>query len=265
MSPLERYKNGPSKPFSHPLKTPKDTSHSSERPSHTLTILFNTMQFKLGFCLLASMALSSLALPTPKNDTVAKLLTAATAVDRLNLLQDVDFVFDFFNPNAAAISASTPNGHTVAARRDTFPALVGSGLAMTVGFLGPCGLNTPHTHPRSAEFNIAINGTLRAGMLEENGARFVMNTLNPGQATLFPRGAIHFEQNLGCQPAMFVAAFSDEDPGVSQLTNLADLPVDIVQAVLGESNADVQHLISGIPKNIALGVEECLQRCGIKH
>ena len=222
------------------------------------------MHVPLSICLLAAAITSSLAMPAPKNQTVAKLLTAATALDRLDLLSDADFVFDFFNPDPAAVSASTPNGHTVAARRDTFPALVGSGLAMTVGFLGPCGLNTPHTHPRAAEFNIAINGTLRAGMLEENGARFVMNTLNPGQATLFPRGAIHFEQNLGCDSVIFVAAFSDEDPGVSQVTNLFSLPTDIVEGVLGASEGEIEELMAGLPKNIALGVEECLQRCGIK-
>jgi len=223
------------------------------------------MQFILG--LLASVFMSSVARPIPSNnETVAKLLTAATALDRLDILSsNSDFVFDFFHPPTDAISASTPNGHTVQAKRDTFPALVDSGLAMTVGFLGPCGLNTPHTHPRAAEFNLAVNGTLRVGMLEENGARFVTNILRPGQATLFPRGAIHFEQNLGCEPVIFVAAFSDEDPGVSQVTNLLTLPVDIVAAVLGASETEVEQLMSGFPKNIALGVDECLKKCGIKH
>lgn len=223
------------------------------------------MQFTLSICFLAAVVVSSLALPAPNNNqTVAKLLTAATALDRLDILSsNTDFVFDFFNPPTAAISASTANGHTVQAKRDTFPALVDSGVAMTVGFLGPCGLNTPHTHPRAAEFNIAINGTLRTGMLEENGARFVTNTLSPGQSTLFPRGAIHFEQNLGCDTVMFVAAFSNEDPGVSQVTNLLSLPIDIVEAALGMSETEVKELMAGLPKNIALGVDECLKQCGI--
>ena len=225
------------------------------------------MQFVLALSLLASaMIISSSAAPTPNNNqTVARLLTAATALDRLDILpSNAEFVFDFFHPDPAAVSASTPNGHTVQAKRDTFPALVGSGISMTVGFLGPCGLNTPHTHPRAAEFNIAINGTLRAGMLEENGARFVTNNINPGQSTLFPRGAIHFEQNLGCETVMFVAAFSDEDPGVSQVTNLFSLPIDIVEAVLGASETEVEQLMATLPKNIAVGVDECLQKCGFK-
>ena len=71
-------------------------------------------------------------------------------------------------------------------------------MAMTIGFLGPCALNTPHTHPRATEFNFVVNGTLQAGFLEENGARFIMNDVPAGSATIFPKGAIHFEMNPGC-------------------------------------------------------------------
>lgn len=68
------------------------------------------------------------------------------------------------------------------------PALVGNGMAMTIGFLGPCGMNTPHTHPRATEFNFAVNGSLQAGLLVENGARFIVNDLPPGSAAIFPKG-----------------------------------------------------------------------------
>jgi len=211
-------------------------------------------------------ALCTLALPAPtKDQSVALLLTAATAVDRINLLSDTDFVFDFFNPTTDEVTATGPDGRIVSAKRDTFPALTDNGIAMSVGFLGPCGLNTPHMHPRATEFNIAINGTVLAGFLAENDARFVMNTVNPGQATLFPRGAIHFEQNLGCDPVIFVAAFSDEDPGTSSLApNFFTLPADIVGATLGGlGTTEVEGLEAAIPKNVAFGRDECLTRCGL--
>ncbi len=60
-------------------------------------------------------------------------------------------------------------------------------MAMTIGFLGPCGYNTPHTHPRATEFNFAVNGTLQTGFLAENGARFVFNEVPPGSAAIFPK------------------------------------------------------------------------------
>lgn len=230
------------------------------------SIYFKSIMLSQLFLLATIAASSVLALPAPtKDQSVALLITAATANDRIKLLDDIDFKFDFFNPTPDEITANGPDGKIVTARRDTFPALVGNGIALSVGFLGPCGLNTPHTHPRATEFNLAVNGTLRVGMLGENEARFVMNTLEPGQATLFPRGAIHFEQNLGCEPVIFVAAFSDEDPGTSALANnFFKLPSDIVGATLGGLGAtEVSTLAGAIPKNVAFGTDDCLMRCGL--
>ena len=86
-----------------------------------------------------------------------------------------------------------------------------------IGFLGPCGMNSPHTHPRATEINFSLNTTLRAGFLSENGARFIPVELAPGKAAVFPQGVIHFEMNPSCESAMFVAGFNGEDPGVQQV------------------------------------------------
>lgn len=63
---------------------------------------------------------------------------------------------------------------------------------------------------------------MEAGFIEENGARFVKNTLTKGQGTLFPQGSIHYQLNLGCDPVLFVAALNDEDPGTSQIAQLCE-------------------------------------------
>ncbi|KAJ7931674.1 RmlC-like cupin [Mycena leptocephala] len=156
-------------------------------------------------------------------------------------------------------------GHTVAATSGNFPAVVGNGVAMTVGFLGPCGINTPHTHPRATEINFSVNATLRTGMLSENGARFVMNDLPPGSMTVFPQGSTHFEMNDNCHPAMFVAAFNGEDPGVSSLAQrFFGLPIDIIEATMGGLGVqEVEGLEAKIPDNVAVGTDECLKRCGL--
>jgi hypothetical protein len=87
---------------------------------------------------------------------------------------------------------------------------------MTVGFIGPCGFNTPHTHPRAAELNIVVQGRLIESVTPENGARHMQHTLNQYQMAMFPQGALHTEWNPDCEPAVFVAAFPSEDPGVQQ-------------------------------------------------
>ncbi|KAJ7504213.1 RmlC-like cupin, partial [Mycena galericulata] len=210
-----------------------------------------------------STVLSSV-LCTPLSDEVATLRLAPTAVDRINdLSNDTQFIFDFFNPTGGIVMGAA--GHTVTATSGTFPAVVGNGVAMTVGFLGPCGMNTPHTHPRATEINFSVNGTLRTGMLAENGARFVVNELPPGSMTVFPQGTIHFEMNEGCEPAMFVAAFNGEDPGVqSTAQRFYGLPVDILQATLGGLGVqEVEGMADMIPDNIAVGTDACLKRCGL--
>ncbi|KAJ7180840.1 RmlC-like cupin [Mycena filopes] len=201
---------------------------------------------------------------TPLSDEVAALRLDPTAVDRVNTLSpDKQFIFDFFNPPAGVTSGAA--GHTVTATSGTFPAVVGNGVAMTVGFLGPCGINTPHTHPRATEINFSVNGTLRTGMLAENGARFVVNDLPAGSMTVFPQGSVHFEMNTGCEPAMFVAGFNGEDPGVSSLAQrFFGLPIDIIDATMGGLGVQVvEGLADKIPDNIAVGTDECLKRCGL--
>ena len=43
---------------------------------------------------------------------------------------------------------------------------------------------------------------LRHGRRERS--RFVFNTINPGQATIFPKGSVHYQANEGCEPMTFV-------------------------------------------------------------
>ncbi|EMD33398.1 hypothetical protein CERSUDRAFT_126144 [Gelatoporia subvermispora B] len=218
--------------------------------------------------LLASLFFGAYALAEGAADSgdaqlVAQLRDAATAVNRLNLLQDGDFVFNFLNATTGVTTGAA--GHTVAASSSNFPALINNGVAMTVGFLGPCGLNSPHIHNRATEFNYIVSGNVSGGFLSENGARFIFNELQPGQATIFPKGVIHFEVNNGCDDALFVAVFNDEDPGVDQVAQrFFGLPPDVVSASLGDIGVqNVANLNAKIPDNIVFGTQECIQRCGL--
>jgi len=135
---------------------------------------------------------------------------------------------------------------------------------MTVGHLGPCGVNTPHHHPRGTELNINIGGgDLMAEFIMENNVRVISNTLSPGMVTVFPRGAIHFEQNLGCTPVAFVAAFDFNDPGTSQsATNLFQLDKEVLSATFNDIGIQfLDDLV--IPAAVALGAQSCFDRCNI--
>lgn len=202
-------------------------------------------------------------------DLINALTQAATVVDRIALLPNPsDHLYDFNQPPREDAVTTGLGGHTVKADRKDFPALIGNGVSMTVGFIGPCGFNTPHTHPRSAEINIVVEGSLGTEYVLENGTPLIRNILNKYQMTVFPQGAIHTEWNTGCEDAVFVAGFASEDPGVQQSAQrVFDLDDDVLQAMFGSDltidGRNIDEFRNLIPANVALGVESCLAKCGI--
>lgn len=201
---------------------------------------------------------------------ISQLELAATAVDRAALLPYAsDHLFDFNNPPSNSTITTGLGGHLVTANRKAFPALIGNGASMSVGFVGPCGFNTPHVHPRGTELNIVVEGTLEAEHIIENGGTLIRNRLSQYQMSVFPQGAIHTGFNPECSKAVFVAAFPNEDAGVSSIAQrLFSLDDDVLRAEFGSDLAfqdgrDLDQFRAQIPENIALGVESCLQKCGI--
>ncbi|KAK8128346.1 hypothetical protein PG984_009454 [Apiospora sp. TS-2023a] len=201
-----------------------------------------------------------------------QILLSDTRADAINnvLTKNEDFKFSF---EAARTGGPGKGGEVVPANRKTFPALTGTGLGMAVVFLGPCGFNTPHVHPRAAELAVVTEGSIVASMLPENGVnnadgtpREILNTLGQFDATIFFQGAVHSQFNPGCGNATFVAALGAEDFGTGQVANeLFGASNAAVADVFGDSidGADVDKLRNSISKNVALGVEQCLQRCNI--
>ncbi|KAJ7223339.1 RmlC-like cupin domain-containing protein, partial [Mycena pura] len=134
---------------------------------------------------------------------------------------------------------------------------------------GPGGLNIPHFHPRGNEFFTLVEGVLDTSMVVENGFTEVVKTqLGKFQATVFPRGSMHFQQNPTCDPAVFVAGFDTTDAGRSDLlNNLLQFDSDVIEAALGfpdtvdasNINAWRKHL----PINLAARVDSCLKVCGL--
>ncbi|KAK6333567.1 hypothetical protein TWF718_011375 [Orbilia javanica] len=201
-------------------------------------------------------------------ELIAQLVTAPLQADRIALLRDEDFVFDFRNPEGRLNVATGNAGRVVVANRKTFPALIGTGSGMAVGFLGPCGFNTPHTHPRGTELNIPVVGSLNTSVILENGVRVINSYITTFQMHVFPQGAIHQEFNPDCGETIFIAGFNSEDFGTSQVAdNFFRLPSNVITAAVGGTivvdGRDVDQFRNLIPANVAIGVEECLARCGL--
>ncbi|KAJ4383190.1 hypothetical protein N0V86_001233 [Didymella sp. IMI 355093] len=183
-------------------------------------------------------------------------------------------VFDF---NAAKPAANATGGALLAANIDSFPILTDLGISTTLGFLGPCGINTPHVHPRATEFLTLVEGSnLKFGYVLENGLLKdaaknpeIAGTLDKFQGTVFPQGSIHFQFNDNCANATFVASLNSEDPGTSQVAqNFFALDSQVLNATLGfpsEINGkNFDDFRKYIPANLASDMAVCLQKCN-KH
>ena len=207
-----------------------------------------------------------------------KLQLAPTSEDRFALLSqqgpaDTWLKYDFnpaANPNPGGGKGKGGQGDL--ANRKTFPALINLGVAASAGFMNPCGMNKPHVHARASEFLMLANGAnVRTGFVLENGLTDQMSTtLSQYQGAIFPQGSIHFEFNDNCDPAVFIAAFSNEDPGLSTIgKNFFNLDPDIVDADLGFpdflDHTNIRDFENSIPKSFALGAKSCLDRCKIQY
>lgn len=198
---------------------------------------------------------------------VAQLRLAPTQVDRINVLSDEDLVFSFSDPSTAVGSVTGAGGHAVLGISGNFPAVVGNSISMIVGHLAPCGMNTPHTHPRAAEIIYSVNSSLVSGFIMEDGAPYREVNISAGSATVYPMGAVHFQMNPTCETALFVSGLNSEDPGAQEAAQrFFGLPPSIVGATLGGLDVeDVAEIATFIPDSFAVGVSECHARCGIQR
>ncbi|KAH8710018.1 RmlC-like cupin domain-containing protein [Phaeosphaeriaceae sp. PMI808] len=190
----------------------------------------------------------------------AQLTLADSAADRYNLLsKDSDFVYDWNKPGANPF-----------ANRKSFPALVGTGVALAYAEVPPCSFSAIHVHPRANELVTIVEGRLTNYMIPEFGVvnangtiRVVINELSSGMAILNPQGALHTLYNYDCEPVKGVAAFSSEDEGITVIPNsLFATPDAIVAGQLGGGVSDDQvDNLRKIIKANRFGIQECQKMC----
>jgi oxalate decarboxylase/phosphoglucose isomerase-like protein (cupin superfamily) len=168
---------------------------------------------------------------------------------------------------------------------NTMPALGSTGLLAAIGFVNPCGLNTPHWHPRANEFLTVVQGTLVGALILENdsGAGNVVGapppavgalpqintTLSNFTGMLFPKGLIHWQFNPECEPAVFAAGFDTPDPGRVEAARgfFSAEPDEVISASTGYSEfltpAQIMGLRPTLTSSFTSIVESCAKKCGI--
>lgn len=198
-----------------------------------------------------------------KRSVQSPIVPNDSALSRRQQFREKDFVFDLMGSVPPNI---TPAGTIQPLNVENLPALAGLGVSYSLFNIEPCGINLPHSHPRATELLYVISAkNLRTAFVEENGGRVIVNDIATGEATFFPEGLIHYQQNLSCEPATYISALGHEDPGVVTITTqFFQLPNEALQGSLGKDEILVNELIAGLPGNPAEGHAACLEACGIQ-
>ncbi len=121
--------------------------------------------------------------------------------------------------------------------------------------------------PRASTISYVAKGKIRTGFWSENTGQFHALTLNERQGTAFGPVALHFEQNIGCDNAVLVAAFNNEDPGTAQITGaIKALPLDVLTTAFAtgsSSSNEIDKVRQNFRKTPALGIDSCYKTCNI--
>lgn len=108
----------------------------------------------------------------------------------------------------------------------------------------------PHTHPRGSETIFVVKGTLNVGFVDSSN-RLFSEKLVVGDVFVFPKGTVHYLQNIGKKTAFIVSAFNSQNPGavIVSLAAFASTPA-IPYEVLGKAFAISVRQVNQIRKSL---------------
>ncbi|KAK9127823.1 hypothetical protein Syun_016620 [Stephania yunnanensis] len=131
----------------------------------------------------------------------ALVVAVAFAIVSMTNAGDPDILSDFIvpfnltpNPNfftytgfRVLVGEEPPTAFNVTkASVAEFPALNGQSVSFAVLKYPPCTVNPPHTHPRSAELLLVIEGTLEVGFVDTTNKLYTQS-LQLGDMFIFPK------------------------------------------------------------------------------
>ncbi|CAL4935360.1 unnamed protein product [Urochloa decumbens] len=112
---------------------------------------------------------------------------------------------------------ANPNGSNVTELDvNEWPGLNTLGVSMNRVDFAPGGTNPPHIHPRATEIGIVLRGELLLGIIGslDSGNRYYSKVVRAGETFVIPRGLMHFQFNVGKEPATMVVSFNSQNPGI---------------------------------------------------
>ncbi|XP_057846822.2 putative germin-like protein 2-3 [Cryptomeria japonica] len=108
--------------------------------------------------------------------------------------------------------------NVTAANVNQIPGLNTLGISLVRIDYAVDGIIPPHTHPRASEILVLLKGQLLVGFIDTTN-KFYSKVLKKGDVFVFPKGLLHFQQNVGERNAVAIAALSSQNPGIQVTAN----------------------------------------------
>lgn len=163
------------------------------------------------------------------NLKLLSLIISAFAILQVTMSGDPDILVDYIAPANAngnffsfsgfrGIGSSPPPAFKVTkATFAEFPALLGQSVSYAALQFPSGAVNPPHTHPRSAELLLVVQGTLQVGFVDTKNNLFTQS-LETGDMFIFPKGLVHFQYNADNKTcAIALSAFGSANAGTVSL------------------------------------------------
>ncbi|XP_058111162.1 germin-like protein 9-3 [Magnolia sinica] len=130
-----------------------------------------------------------------------------------------------------------------------FPALNGQSVSFAVLQYPSGSVNPPHTHPRSAELLLLLQGSLEVGFVD-TANKLYTQTLQVGDMFVFPKGLVHYQYNSdGKDPALAISGFGSANAGTVSVPGTV-FATGIDNVILAKSfktdDATVQKIEAGL-------------------
>lgn len=147
----------------------------------------------------------------------------------------------FYKTDSLNNMTQGPGGNISRANLETFPALLDQGISYSMFHLAPCGTNVLHSHPRASELQFVIQGAMIAGFVDTTGT-VRENLVLQGEAVVYPRGLVHYQQNIGNETAILLSALNSAHPGTLDASNSILLAIEGVAASFGVPTSTITTL-----------------------
>jgi quercetin dioxygenase-like cupin family protein len=106
-----------------------------------------------------------------------------------------------------------------------------------------------HTHPRAAETLLVLKGSVYRGFVSDDNVLYA-STLQQGDVTLFPRGLLHFQLNVGNETAITFNTLTSQNPGFLFPANnifQTNITSAVIEKSFGVDAATVKKITASVP------------------